>query len=188
MATKKTTKTETKTAPVAEVKTEAVKAEPVKEETKPVAKKAAAKKPATKKTEAKAATKKTAAKKTAAKKPAAKKTTKKAEKKLPDIVALADMLRAKVEKKDASAINEKIAIQIKVYGEYENYMYILVDNGVVTVEPYGYLDNDIHIDMPIEDVISVINDKYDFKAKALSGDFYVLGSLTKLLKVKEALF
>ena len=123
-----------------------------------------------------------------AKKPAAKKTTKKAEKKLPDIIALADMLRAKVEKKDASAINEKIAIQIKVYGEYENYMYILVDNGVVTVEPYGYLDNDIHIDMPIEDVISVINDKYDFKAKALSGDFYVLGSLTKLLKVKEALF
>ncbi|MBE6880367.1 MAG: SCP-2 sterol transfer family protein [Ruminococcaceae bacterium] len=178
MATKKTTKTETKTAPVAEVK-----AEPAKKETKP-----AAKKPAAKKAETKATAKKTTTKKTAAKKPVAKKTTKKAENNLPDIVTLADMLRAKVEKKDASAINEKIAIQIKVYGEYENYMYILVDNGVVTVEPYGYLDNDIHIDMPIEDVISVINDKYDFKAKALSGDFYVLGSLTKLLKVKEALF
>lgn len=185
MATKKTAKTETKTAPVAEVKAEAVKTEPAKKETKPAAKKteakATTKKPAAKKTETKTTTKTT--KKTAAKKPA-----KKAEKKLPDIVKLADMLRAKVEKKDASAINEKIAIQIKVYGQYENYMYILVDNGVVTVEPYGYLDNDIHIDMPIEDVISVINGKYDFKAKALSGDFYVLGSLTKLLKVKEALF
>ncbi len=183
MATKKTTKTEIKAAPAAEVKTEVVKAEPAKKETKPAAKKTAAKKPAAKKAAAKKTETKAAAKKTTTKK-----TAKKAEKKLPDIVALADMLRAKVEKKDASAINEKIAIQIKVYGEYENYMYILVDNGVVTVEPYGYLDNDIHIDMPIEDVISVINDKYDFKAKALSGDFYVLGSLTKLLKVKEALF
>ena len=177
MAAKKTTKTETiVTAPEKEVKAEAVKKPAEKKTTT----KAAAKKPATKKT----AAKKTAEKKTAAKKPAAKKNVKKQ----PDIVALADMLRKVVAGKDVSAINEKIAVQIKVYGEYENYMYILIDNGTVSVEPYGYLDNDIHIDMPIEDVLSVIKGKYDFKAKALTGDFYALGSLTKMLKVKEALF
>lgn len=170
MAVKKTTKEEAiVTAPKAEVKAEEVK------------------KPAEKKTTAKPAAKKTTAKATA-KKTAEKKTTKKAVRKQPDIVALADMLRKAVAGKDVSAVNEKIAVQIKVYGEYEGYMYILVDNGTVSVEPYGYIDNDIHVDMPIDDVISIVKGKYDFKAKVLSGDLYALGSLTKMIKLKEALF
>lgn len=175
MAVKKTTKEEAiVTAPKAEVNAEEVK--------KPAEKKTTAK-PAEKKTTAK-----TTAKKPAAKKAAEKKTTKKAVRKQPDIVALADMLRKAVAGKDVSAVNEKIAVQIKVYGEYEGYMYILVDNGTVSVEPYGYIDNDIHVDMPIDDVISIVKGKYDFKAKVLSGDLYALGSLTKMIKLKEALF
>ncbi|MBQ8932430.1 MAG: SCP2 sterol-binding domain-containing protein [Ruminiclostridium sp.] len=180
MAVKKTTKEEAiVTAPKAEVKAEEVKKPAAKKTTA----KAAAKKPAAKKTTAKAATKKPTAKKTAEKK-----TTKKAVRKQPDIIALADMLRKAVAGKDVSAVNEKIAVQIKVYGEYEGYMYILVDNGTVSVEPYGYIDNDIHVDMPIDDVISIVKGKYDFKAKVLSGDLYALGSLTKMIKLKEALF
>ena len=176
MAVKKTTKEEAiVTAPKAEVKAEEVKKPAEKKTTA----KAAAKKPAAKKTTAKAATKKPTAKKTAEKK-----TTKKAVRKQPDIIALADMLRKAVAGKDVSAVNEKIAVQIKVYGEYEGYMYILVDNGTVSVEPYGYIDNDIHVDMPIDDVISIVKGKYDFKAKVLSGDLYALGSLTKMIKFK----
>ena len=175
MAVKKTTKEEAiVTAPKAEVKAEEVKKPAEKKTTA----KAAAKKPAAKKTTAKATAKKTTEKKT----------TKKAVRKQPDIVALADMLRKAVAGKDVSAVNEKIAVQIKVYGEYEGYMYILVDNGTVSVEPYGYIDNDIHVDMPIDDVISIVKGKYDFKAKVLSGDLYALGSLTKMIKLKEALF
>ena len=175
MAVKKTTKEEAiVTAPKAEVKAEEVKKPAEKKTTA----KAAAKKPAAKKTTAKATAKKTAEKKA----------TKKTVRKQPDIVALADMLRKAVAGKDVSAVNEKIAVQIKVYGEYEGYMYILVDNGTVSVEPYGYIDNDIHVDMPIDDVISIVKGKYDFKAKVLSGDLYALGSLTKMIKLKEALF
>ena len=190
MATKKTNTTGTKT-PVAEaVKTEAVKAAEAKTDTavtktpeKPAAKapekKAApAKKPAAKKETKKAAP---------AKKPAEKKEAKKAAPAEPDKVALADMVRAKFEKKDVSKIGEKIAIEIKAYGEKEYYIYVLIEDGKVTVEPWGYIDNDVHIDMPIADVVAVINGKYDFKAKALSGDFYAIGSLTKLLKAGEAL-
>ena len=190
MATKKTNTTGTKT-PVAEaVKTEAVKAAEAKTETavtktpeKPVAKapekKAApVKKPAAKKEVKKAAP---------AKKPAAKKEAKKAAPAEPDKYALADMVRAKFEKKDVSKIGEKIAIEIKAYGEKEYYIYVLIEDGKVTVEPWGYIDNDVHIDMPIADVVAVVNGKYDFKAKALSGDFYAIGSLTKLLKAGEAL-
>lgn len=190
MATKKTNTTGTKT-PVAEaVKTEAVKAAEAKTDTavtktpeKPAAKapekKAApAKKPAAKKETKKAAP---------AKKPAAKKEAKKAAPAEPDKIALADMVRAKFEKKDVSKIGEKIAIEIKAYGEKEYYIYVLIEDGKVTVEPWGYIDNDVHIDMPIADVVAVINGKYDFKAKALSGDFYAIGSLTKLLKAGEAL-
>lgn len=207
MATKKTNTTGTKT-PVAEaVKTEAVKAaaevkadavkavkavekvaektvEKVAEKTvEKVAEKAPAKKPAAKK--AAPATKKPAP---AAKKEApAKKEAKKAAPAEPDKFALADMVREKFAKKDVSKVNEKIAIEIKAYGEKEFYIYILIDDGKVTVEPWGYIDNDVHIDMPIADVVAVVNDKYDFVAKAISGDFYAIGCFTKLLKAYEAL-
>lgn len=162
MATKKTNTTGTKT-PVAEaVKTEAVKA---------AAKKAAP-----------------AAKKPASKKAApAKKEAKKAAPTEPDKFALADMVREKFAKKDVTKVNEKIAIEIKAYGEKEFYIYILIDDGKVTVEPWGYIDNDVHIDMPIADVVAVVNGKYDFVAKAISGDFYAIGCFTKLLKAYEAL-
>ena len=200
MATKKTNTTGTKT-PVAEaVKTEAVKAaaevkadavkavkavEKVAEKAvEKVAEKAPAKKPAAKK--AAPAAKKTAAKKTAPAKPA-KKEAKKAAPAEPDKFALADMVREKFAKKDVSKVNEKIAIEIKAYGEKEFYIYILIDDGKVTVEPWGYIDNDVHIDMPIDDVVAVVNGKYDFIAKAISGDFYAIGCFTKLLKAYEAL-
>lgn len=195
MATKKTNTTGTKT-PVAEaVKTEAVKAaaevkadavkavkavEKVAEKAvEKVAEKAPAKKPAAKKAAP-------AAKKEAPAKPA-KKEAKKAAPAEPDKFALADMVREKFAKKDVSKVNEKIAIEIKAYGEKEFYIYILIDDGKVTVEPWGYIDNDVHIDMPIADVVAVVNDKYDFVAKAISGDFYAIGCFTKLLKAYEAL-
>lgn len=203
MATKKTNTTGTKT-PVAEaVKTEAVKAaaevkadavkavkavekvaEKVAEKTvEKVAEKAPAKKPAAKK--AAPAAKKPAP--SAKKEAPAKKEAKKAAPAEPDKFALADMVREKFAKKDVSKVNEKIAIEIKAYGEKEFYIYILIDDGKVTVEPWGYIDNDVHIDMPIADVVAVVNGKYDFVAKAISGDFYAIGCFTKLLKAYEAL-
>lgn len=202
MATKKTNTTGTKT-PVAEaVKTEAVKAaaevkadavkavkavEKVAEKAvEKVAEKTPAKKPAAKKAAPAAKKPAPAAKKEAPAKPA-KKEAKKAAPAEPDKFALADMVREKFAKKDVSKVNEKIAIEIKAYGEKEFYIYILIDDGKVTVEPWGYIDNDVHIDMPIADVVAVVNGKYDFVAKAISGDFYAIGCFTKLLKAYEAL-
>ena len=206
MATKKTNTTGTKT-PVAEaVKTEAVKAaaevkadavkavkavekvaeKAVEKATEKVAEKAPAKKPAAKKAAPAAKKPAPAAKKEAPAKPA-KKEAKKAAPAEPDKFALADMVREKFAKKDVSKVNEKIAIEIKAYGEKEFYIYILIDDGKVTVEPWGYIDNDVHIDMTIADVVAVVNGKYDFVAKAISGDFYAIGCFTKLLKAYEAL-
>ena len=183
MATKKTNTTGTKT-PVAEaVKTEAVKAAA---EVKADAVKAVktVEKVAEKAVE-KVAEK--AVEKVAEKAPAKKPAAKKAAPAEPDKFALADMVREKFAKKDVSKVNEKIAIEIKAYGEKEFYIYILIDDGKVTVEPWGYIDNDVHIDMPIADVVAVVNGKYDFVAKAISGDFYAIGCFTKLLKAYEAL-
>lgn len=206
MATKKTNTTGTKT-PVAEaVKTEAVKAaaevkadavkavkavekvaeKAVEKAAEKVAEKAPAKKPAAKKAAPAAKKPAPVAKKEAPAKPA-KKEAKKAAPAEPDKFALADMVREKFAKKDVSKVNEKIAIEIKAYGEKEFYIYILIDDGKVTVEPWGYIDNDVHIDMPIADVVAVVNGKYDFVAKAISGDFYAIGCFTKLLKAYEAL-
>lgn len=203
MATKKTNMTGTKT-PVAEaVKTEAVKAaaevkadaakavKAVEKVAEKTVEKIAEKAPATKKPAAKKpapAAKKPAAKKPApAKKETAKKAAPEAAPAQPDKFALADMVREKFAKKDVTKVNEKIAIEIKAYGDKEYYIYILIDDGKVTVEPWGYIDNDVHIDMPIDDVVAVVNGKYDFMAKAISGDFYAIGSVTKLLKAYQAL-
>ena len=206
MATKKTNTTGTKqpvaeavkTAAVkaaAEVKADAVKAvkavekvaeKAVEKAAEKVAEKAPAKKPAAKKAAPAAKKPAPAAKKEAPAKPA-KKEAKKAAPAEPDKFALADMVREKFAKKDVSKVNEKIAIEIKAYGEKEFYIYILIDDGKVTVEPWGYIDNDVHIDMPIADVVAVVNGKYDFVAKAISGDFYAIGCFTKLLKAYEAL-
>ena len=185
MATKKTNTTGTKT-PVAEaVKTEAVKAAAEVKADAVKAVKAVEKvaEKAVEKVAEKAPAKKPAAKKAAP----AKKEAKKAAPEQPDKFALADMVRAKFAKKDVTKVNEKIAIEIKPYGDKEYYIYILIDDGKVTVEPWGYIDNDVHIDMPIDDVVAVVNGKYDFVAKAISGDFYAIGSVTKLLKAYEAL-
>lgn len=195
MATKKTNTTGTKT-PVAEaVKTEAVKAaaevkadaakavKAVEKVAEKAVEKVAEKAPAAKKAAPAAKKPATAAKKAAP----AKKEVKKATPEQPDKFALADMVRAKFAKKDVTKVNEKIAIEIKAYGDKEYYIYILIDDGKVTVEPWGYIDNDVHIDMPIDDVVAVVNGKYDFIAKAISGDFYAIGSVTKLLKAYEAL-
>ena len=179
----------------AEVKADAVKAvkavekvaeKAVEKATEKVAEKAPAKKPAAKKAAPAAKKPAPAAKKEAPAKPA-KKEAKKAAPAEPDKFALADMVREKFAKKDVSKVNEKIAIEIKAYGEKEFYIYILLDDGKVTVEPWGYIDNDVHIDMPIADVVAVVNGKYDFVAKAISGDFYAIGCFTKLLKAYEAL-
>lgn len=187
MATKKTNTTGTKT-PVAEaVKTEAVKAaaEVKADAVKAVKTVEKVAEKAVEKVAEKAVEK--VAEKAPAKKPAAKKEAKKAAPAEPDKFALADMVREKFAKKDVSKVNEKIAIEIKAYGEKEFYIYILIDDGKVTVEPWGYIDNDVHIDMPIADVVAVVNGKYDFVAKAISGDFYAIGCFTKLLKAYEAL-
>ena len=206
MATKKTNTTGTKTPEAEAVKTEAVKAaaevkadavkavkavekvaeKAVEKAAEKVAEKAPAKKPAAKKAAPAAKKPAPAAKKEAPAKPA-KKEAKKAAPAEPDKFALADMVREKFAKKDVSKVNEKIAIEIKAYGEKEFYIYILIDDGKVTVEPWGYIDNDVHIDMPIADVVAVVNGKYDFVAKAISGDFYAIGCFTKLLKAYEAL-
>ena len=195
MATKKTNTTGTKT-PVAEaVKTEAVKAAAEVKADAVKAVKAVEKvaEMTVEKVAEKAVEKAAenveflpAAKKAAPAKPA-KKEAKKAAPAEPDKFALADMVREKFAKKDVSKVNEKIAIEIKAYGEKEFYIYILIDDGKVTVEPWGYIDNDVHIDMPIADVVAVVNGKYDFVAKAISGDFYAIGCFTKLLKAYEAL-
>ena len=97
------------------------------------------------------------------------------------------MVREKFAKKDVSKVNEKIAIEIKAYGEKEFYIYILIDDGKVTVEPWGYIDNDVHIDMPIADVVVICKRRYDFWVpKAISGDFYAIGCV-KVASNHEAL-
>lgn len=186
---------EVKAAPVAkaEAKVEAKAAPAAKAETKPAAKKAAEKKaapkaaekkPAAKKAAPKATEKKPAAKKAApkaaAKKPAAKKAPAKKQITVDDVAA---KLYKKLDAKKAAAINDKVAVDIKLYGTFEAHMYIEVKDGVLSVAPYDYMDHDLAAAISVENMLAVIDGKLKLADALADGRLYAAGKIDAAVKI-----
>lgn len=175
--------------------------------TETAAKKSTAKAPA-KKTAAKPAkTTKTAARSTAktAAKPAAKtnakKTTKSSAKtavakapakkggRKPAPVTI-DTICAKLEKKisktKASAIKEKIAVEIEVWGFEDgsnSYMYVEVNDGKVTVSPHNYEAKNFRVSLSFANATAFVEGKMTLKKLIDSGDFYAEGNIASAVKL-----
>ena len=165
---------------------------PVKAEAKPaVEKKPAAKtekKPAAKKTNAAAKATKTTAKKTAkatataAAKPAAKKPGRKA---VVTIDSICGKIEKKISKTKASAIKEKIAVDIEVWGfeDGSKKMYIEIDNGKVTVSPHTYDAKDFRVSLSVANAVAFADGKITLKALLDSNEFYAEGVVVKAVKL-----
>lgn len=200
------------TAPSADVKPEVKPAAPA---AKPAAKTAekkkaapktvkATKEPAAKKTAAKAdkpaakTTVKAAAKTTD--KPAVKKTTKAAEKpakttarktaaKKSNVVTI-DTICTKLEKKivksKASAVKEKIAVEIEVWGFEDgsnSNMYIEINDGKVSVAPYDYKEKDFRVSLSFANAVAFVDGKMSLKDLLGSKDFYADGNIAAAVKL-----
>lgn len=165
-AESKTATAKTAAKPAAEKK--AVKTTAAKTEKKPAAKKTAAAKKTT-----------TAA---ASKPAAAKKTTKRA-------VVTIDSICANVEKKitkaKASAIKEKIAVDIEVWGfeDGSKKMYIEVNDGKATVAPYPYDAKDFRVSVSVANAVAFADGKVTLKDLLNSDEFYAEGNVAKAVKL-----
>lgn len=176
---------------IAEVNPEASKPKTAKANSttkKPVEKKPIEKKPAEKKaTEKKPVDKKTAVtpvteKKTTAKKPAAPKNKPLS---LDDIVAKG---RVKANSGDTSKVTKRIAATFSVNGMIDGDFYMLIDTGMVSVEPYKYDDADLWIKGSADDITAIFDNKLKFIDAVSSGKVEIWGEAKDAVIFSAAIF
>lgn len=185
---KKTKKSDVTVTPVKEMKTDSAdraaeekadsaasaaptEAKPKKTATKkPKAEKTAVeeKKPTTR-TKTKTATKAASIEGTTRKKPGRKPSALSADK-------LCDMLKKKIDKNIVAGIDEKIAVDIVVWGienEPDRRLYIEIKDKKAEVQPYSYDDKDLLVSVNYGDAMELLNGKLALRDAVISGKLTV---------------
>lgn len=182
-AKKATSKTETaakkSTTKASAKKTAAKPAKTTKPAAKSTAKTAA--KPAAKTTVKK--TTKASAKTAVAKAPAKKGGRKPAPVTIDTICA---KLEKKIDKRKVSAVKEKIAVEIEVWGFEDgsnSYMYVEVNEGKVTVAPHDYKEKSFRVSLSFANATAFVNGNITLKKLVESGDFYAEGNIASAVKL-----
>ena len=92
---------------------------------------------------------------------------------------LVDKIRKIYDKKDASAVNEHLAIQFNIFGEGEGAFYVELADGTVHVEPYEYFDRDILISTTYDFALEIVNGVKNIQEEAYAGRLFAEGRLGK---------
>ena len=99
--------------------------------------------------------------------------------------AIVKKVKTAYSKKDASKVQEHLAIQFNVTGEGEGALYLEIANGKLVVEPYDYYDRDVLITSSAKDLIAVAEGKTDFESAIKAGTVYAQGNVSKLALLNE---
>lgn len=91
-------------------------------------------------------------------------------------------------KKAKPPVDARVAAQVKLYGDVEGILYVLVANGVAVVEPFDYRGADIEIDADAAVFASVIAGKKDISLAITDGDIKMQGNAGKAIVLAEAVF
>ena len=81
----------------------------------------------------------------------------------------------------AEVVEGNLAAQINVEGEGEGVFYIEVKDGVLSVEPYNYYDNDCVITVAADKVVKITSARADLLNAAKRGDLTIEGDMDKFL-------
>ncbi|MBR6275088.1 MAG: SCP2 sterol-binding domain-containing protein [Lachnospiraceae bacterium] len=92
---------------------------------------------------------------------------------------LVEKIKKIYSKKDASAVNEHLAIQFNIFGEGEGAYYVELADGGINVEPYEYFDRDILISTTYDIAIKIAEGKLDIQEEAYAGRLFAEGKLGK---------
>lgn len=99
--------------------------------------------------------------------------------------AIVKKVKAAYSKKDASKVNDHLAIQFNVTGEGEGALYLEIADGKLFVEPYDYYDRDVLVTAGAKELIAVAEGKTDFESAIQAGTVYAEGNVSKLALLKE---
>lgn len=88
-------------------------------------------------------------------------------------------------KADVSDMKGHLALEVQITGEGEGKFYAKVDNGVLTVEPYDYIDNDVRFICSGKDFIAIAQGKLDPVFAFTVGKLKIDGSIDKALEVQK---
>ena len=98
---------------------------------------------------------------------------------------LVSKLKDTCQKKDASKINEHLAIQFNIQGEAEGALYLEIADGQLHIEPYEYYDRDILVTTSAADLLALAEGSLDLFDAYQSGKISAEGNLEKAFLLKE---
>lgn len=95
-------------------------------------------------------------------------------------------LRTKLANADTSVINGKLAIQVNMTGKNSaGTLYIEVKDGVLSVEPYEYIDKDALFIVSSDALLKMVNGKMDPVGAYERGTLKIEGNVDKALEFKK---
>lgn len=83
--------------------------------------------------------------------------------------------------KDFSATQGKLAIQVNLTGRISGVFYIEILNGVLSVEPYEYIDHDAIIGVTMTNMDKIISGRLDPEIAFTTGKLKIEGNVDKVL-------
>ena len=98
---------------------------------------------------------------------------------------LVSKLKDTCQKKDASKINEHLAIQFNIQVEAEGALYLEIADGQLHIEPYEYYDRDILVTTSAADLLALAEGSLDLFDAYQSGKISAEGNLEKAFLLKE---
>ena len=84
--------------------------------------------------------------------------------------------------KDASAIEEHVAIQFNIWGEGHGALYMEIDDGKIHIEPYEYYDRDTIISTDAETLLGIAAGRID---PCTYGDLCVEGDSSRVAILRD---
>lgn len=88
---------------------------------------------------------------------------------------------------DISEILEKLAFQFNLEGDGGGTFYTEIKDGVLSVEPYEYIDRDVLFIVSVENFMKLINGNLDPIFAYTTGKLKVEGDIGKALQIKKLL-
>ncbi len=85
----------------------------------------------------------------------------------------------------ADAVEGNLAAQINIEGEGEGIFYIEVKDGVLSVEPYDYYDNNCVITVAADKVVKIASARADLLNAAKRGDLVIEGDMDKAAELNK---
>lgn len=100
---------------------------------------------------------------------------------------LVEKVYHRMQEKDLSSVQGKLAIQVNLTGRVGGVFYIEILNGVLSVMPYEYIDHDAVLSLTMTNFEKILTGKLNPKLAFATGKLKIEGSIEKVLQLASLL-